>query len=278
MAVIAPKRQWTIKPHAGVQLDRSHPFAIGLQGAWLFNEGGGLGAINLVTSEVGVLTNGPVWQNGALHFDGTNDYVQARAAITIGGNANFTVMARIRTTTLNANGQPIYCERGSSGNDILKFEGPASGAHPGFFITFRNDGGTLKQVFGTTDVHDGAWHTGAVRKVGTTDISVWVDGHLDVASTTAAADTFTNATNETWLGRDKGDSSATFNGDMDFVYCWNRALSDMEIGALTIQPYQLFALPRRMWFAPTAAASTVKFRKTLSGIGTRAGSRQLQGS
>lgn len=78
------KKGWITKPKPGVRIDPTHPLSRGLVGCWLFNEGAGnvLHDISNVQHH-GTLTNmdPPTdWvgsaHGGALHFDGADDFVE----------------------------------------------------------------------------------------------------------------------------------------------------------------------------------------------------------
>jgi hypothetical protein len=96
--------------------------------------------------------------------------------------------------------------------------------------------------------------------------------------TAAIAGTTGSPTERLELGR--SDHNANQGGDYQFTHLniWSRALSTAEVLQLHLDPYA-FLVPV---FEPTfktaaATVSAIVFRKTLSQIGGRVGSRQLQG-
>lgn len=91
----------------------------------------------------------------------------------------------------------------------------------------------------TTDVYDGTWHHIVAEKTGTSEIRVYLDGK-SVASdiTILATGTLANS-GILYVGDDDGDSTNSFNGDIDEVKFYRSALTvdqvalDMNSGSST---------------------------------------------
>lgn len=68
----------------------------------------------------------------------------------------------------------------------------------------------------------------------------------------------------------------TDNANFDYFYFYNRALSQNELNALAFDPFQMFRGSGIAFLQAFAGASSAgAFRKTLSHLGTRTGSRQV---
>ena len=148
----------------------------------------------------------------------TSGYVQCRSSAILSGKSNWVIAAWVKTTSSYANTRPIYCERGATGNDILKMDSNISPTLVGFGVTYRNDAGNLIQLFGATPMNDGIWHRGMLVFTGTA-FSVFFDGRLDATATWASSNTLTDAV-QCRIGSDAGDSSNNFQGEIDGVKLW----------------------------------------------------------
>lgn len=175
----------------------------------------------------GLLVNGPVWSsgivNGALSFDGANDYVRVHGYNGITGMASRTCAAWIKTT--------------KAGSQILNWGSTQVGQK----WTLRvNDDGTFRTeisngyCYGTTSINDGAWHHVAVvlANDGSPDISeavLYVDGVRESAGGVLSCPVNTSGANEVKIGVDISGINSFFAGLMDDVYIFNIALSEAQI-------------------------------------------------
>src|SRR5437899_3184465 len=79
------------------RVDRHHPWAAGLKGAWLFNDGGVV-ATNLVGGPVGSLSGGAFYTVAApgpvISTDGVNDYVTTNQTFLI--TTDFAVVVSVK--------------------------------------------------------------------------------------------------------------------------------------------------------------------------------------
>ena len=92
------------KPFRGVQLNRTHPLAKGLVGCWLFNEATGETAFDLSGhGNNGTLENDVAWGGskfgGSLKFDGVDDYVDCGNDSSLDVTTAFTVSVWVKPNT-----------------------------------------------------------------------------------------------------------------------------------------------------------------------------------
>ncbi|MEK7500082.1 MAG: LamG domain-containing protein [Patescibacteria group bacterium] len=205
--------------------------ASSLVGYWKFDEGTGTSAADSSgNGNTGTLTNGPTWSSTvpttaftnpySVSFDGTDDYVAIGNSITSLGTTAVTVSSWVRTNSIGANQYILDASTdGGSGN--------------GLSVRIR-DNGTIR-----------FWHYNAAanaNSVGTLSANVWY--HVAV--------TWDGTTNRIYIngspdGTNTGDSNSLgsiyqighsnvlggfFNGRLDDVRIYNRALSATEITAL----------------------------------------------
>jgi hypothetical protein len=210
----------------------------GCVGLYMATEMGGTVARDETATNPGTYTGTPTFgrpsvtpgsQTPAVKYNGSGNYVSCKAGTILATLVNASVVCAIRTT-LSGSNRAVYCERGSSGNDIWKFECSSNGT---MRIIHRDDAGTLNQLAATTSNNNGRPHIVALAKTGTS-VQFYRDGLKDGVVTLTGTDTFTNATNESRIGGDKGDGTATFPDDIGFVALFNRALIAGEVGRISV--------------------------------------------
>ena len=183
----------------------------------------------LVNMDAGSWTIGK--QCGGLTFDGVNDYVKITGLKGIRDGLSRTCTAWIKTT--KAPGEII-----SWGNTVTERK----------WIIRVNETGSLRAevqggyLYGTTTLNDGKWHHIAVvlENDGTPNIAdavLYVDGLRDTPAAVVPCTVNTADTLDVSLGVFT-PAPRYFQGQMDEVRVYRRALSDAEIG----QMYQANAL------------------------------------
>ena len=197
----------------------------GLMGYWKLD---GDTADSSSYDRVGTLYGNPVWDpngriNGALKLDGDGDYVKIISYKGISGANSRTVCAWIKT---------------NSGDEILSWGGDGDGekwvfrVRPEGQIRLGVGGGG---IIGSTIVNDGFWHhvAAVLLNDGTpdaNDIKLYVDGIEE--STTSTSQTINTAISYKVKIGVFGSSLRYFNGLIDDVRIYNRALSEEEIDIL----------------------------------------------
>jgi len=195
---------------------------------WRFEEGSGTTAYDWVGDNDGTLTNGPVWTagkvGGALEFDGSNDYVLVAgdASLPYGSTARTVAMwvyTNVSSWDRNAH-TPLHYGLGSTrrafGLDIDYYPNMQ-------FYTWDDD------FYFDAGVPLEGWVHVAIIYDGATGIQAYSQGELRGSKTLAAPlDTgFTDIEIGTYLGL-----GLYFNGRIDEVGIWDRALSAGEIEQL----------------------------------------------
>ena len=149
----------------------------------------------------------------ALHFDGTNDYVEGTNASLPLGNSPRTVEAWFRTSSAaNASIVNYGTDVTNQRFGIIIISGVL------YIVGENNDFTTSSPV-----VTDGVWHHAAVSFDGTT-----IQTYLDGVSVGSAAKTY-NTTGTTFRIGLRMGGGELFTGNIDEVRIWNRALCQSEI-------------------------------------------------
>jgi len=267
-ALLLPRTWGGAALPAGPALNSGHPLAAGLVGGWFLGTGGGslvpnlAGAPTYATSDANVTRGMSMGAPSGIWTTGTSGIVTARSGPLLGGQVNWSIVARIFFPTTGGSGRAIYCERAASGNDILKldYQGLSGAA---LDLTYRNDAGTLIQLAGG-NIHDGAPHQVAGTKRGT-DCRIYVDGvQVNQGTFGSGSDAFTNAGLVSQIGADAGDTNAFWLGSIAYVLVYARVLGLSELEWLRAEPTAVIAPPRPFW--AVAVASANQFARPASDI------------
>ncbi|MGN6647559.1 MAG: DNRLRE domain-containing protein [Cytophaga sp.] len=169
----------------------------------------------------------------ALHFDGSNDYVQAANYSALNtGNGDFTYEARIKASSTQAYMYPtILSDRNAStenGATIFLVPGTDVWSMGKLWI---NINGTNYPCASCPVLTDDSVHAVAVvRKQDT--LKFYVDGTLRQSRTVNSGTGNITATGDVRIGHDLANASNTyFNGDIAEARIWNVARSGTEIAA-----------------------------------------------
>ncbi|WP_298395115.1 LamG-like jellyroll fold domain-containing protein, partial [Flavobacterium sp.] len=172
------------------------------------------------TSRLGVTAN--ILASG-LQFDGVNDYVAINAPASIPvGNSSYTIEAKIKTTVLGSRGIVGWGNYGQV-NQVNALRLDASGLLVNYW--WAND---LIANPSPTNLADGNWHHVVATYDGTTR-KIYIDGILK-AQDVPGVNNIPNASNMQ-IGSTCPTSCGGeyFNGGLDEVRIWNRALCQTEI-------------------------------------------------
>ena len=171
------------------------------------------------------LTEIPTTAAGSLNFDGTNDIVTFSSSITNLNNADFTLEAWINTTGVSQS--IITCANSNTSWEAGErtFYIDATGK-PAFV------GNSCGYVPSTVAVNDGTWHHVALTWDYTTGTSGSAKMYIDGIDRTGSVSYVAAVANvgAFYLGRPNfGETGNYFNGAMDEVRIWSRALCRTEI-------------------------------------------------
>lgn len=264
------QRYGIFKPYGIPTIDWSNPLTQYLAGIWVLN---GSQVTNLVTGEPaiphGTVSPKPYAQGLSSYFQGqfnvatANNYYITRNARTLGGSASWTVMAATLLASghdcngsANSNGEDIYNERGTSGNDIIKLQLCAGNtAFENIGITYRNDAGTLIQIgYSPVVAADNKVHVYAATKNGSggsgnvlvyRDAVALTGGCLtSCTGNWTSNDNFTDATVKTYIGTDPTTTAEQYPDGVLLVLVWKTALSKAAVVSLSQNPYQFLIFPQ----------------------------------
>ncbi len=203
-------------------------------GYWKLDEGTGtIAQDSSGNGNDGTLTNGPTWStgqlNGALQFDGIDDYVNISHAPSL-QPANVTVSAWIKPTSIST--YDVVLNKVANG---IWDDGYGLEVSKNSKMSFRINDENSPSNFAETSVSTGVW----THVVGTYDgsvIRIYKDGIL--AASTSNTNGITYAGGNVGIGDSAQgpDPSTKFTGLIDDVRIYNRALSASEVLGLFFNP------------------------------------------
>ena len=211
--------------------------AAGLVAGYAFNEGSGTTAADASGSGLtGTLTNGAGWGTGrnagGVLLDGVDDFVELGNPAPLQLTGSMTVSAWVNSAAFPVDDAAIVSKRASGETgyqlDTTIDRGPRT---LGFKLT-NSSGGTMFR-YGATTLQANTWYfvTG-VYDAGTSALHVYLNGQLDdgtLLGTVTA--TQQNSTANVNIGRRPIGNTYNFNGRIDDVRIYGRALSQTEIQA-----------------------------------------------
>lgn len=253
-----------IKPKPGIQLNRAHPLAQGLEAYWPMNEGSGTVTRDVVGGKPGTLTNFALagsstsgWtgtrMGGGLRFDGTDDYVNIGTDYQkyIKYDKSFSVSIWFTFSAVAASYYSLIgAVRDTGGYD--SFEIRKSSSHRIEFLlwTYAGGGNTNGYNWGS-DVQTfivGKLYNVTVTYNGTgtsTAGNIYINGNSVYSGT--IVNNFGDLTSsfsaqldgiDLWIGRRNYTSpDMPFPGVIDSVRFYNRVLNQSEIQILMTNPH-----------------------------------------
>lgn len=228
------------KPPMGWPLDLSEPINDGLVGYWLFNEGSGNKVFDLSENgHTGTFQGtAPSWTSGkfgsAVLLPGTDESIDIGTSSVLDVAGPFTLSVWIKYTSSTPN-------MGIVANFFPYTKGYmiASSSTAGR-IVFSCYGSGFNDLFYTPTLNDGIWHHIVGVDTGVGHI-IYIDGVYGNSDSNVFAKGI--PTGETFEIGDRRDSGVPFNGQIDNVAIWNRALSASEIALLYQFPFYGFLNP-----------------------------------
>jgi len=165
----------------------------------------------------------------AIHLRGLNDYVEITGYKGILGSNAFSITTWVKTTYIGDDTQEIVYYGTHSGGQRCEFR-----IHDSGHIRMGNGAG---QVEGLTAVTDGGWHHVAATIIenatnSSSDVRIYVDGQNDTQESTDP-DAFNLVADwDVTIGYRPSQNDRFFNGQIDDVRIYDRALSQEEMAWL----------------------------------------------
>jgi hypothetical protein len=213
----------------------------GCVASWSFNEGSGSTVYDSSGNGNTGTIYGATWVDGkvgkALSFDGVDDYVNFPNSSSLNDySGGLTLMAWIKTDTVSKYQQHIIAKGNGLG---YPGEDYAIALQPGDDLLFFIGGTVAWVVYGVYPdaITPNEWYHVAATWNGT-EWAIYVNGTLKASGGNQSNSTLNFSSNPLCVGREPGWPSTSFEGIIDEVRIYNRALSSDEIFAAYATPAQ----------------------------------------
>jgi hypothetical protein len=243
-----------IKPPPGTPINPLHPLSKGLVGYWLFNEGAGSRANDISGhGNHGTLENmSPNAQDsgwggskfgGGLQFDGVNDYVNCGSDESLDITEAITVEAWVKSNTVAGYHAIVAKDNASIGDGWWIYQiGDELGVEARYGASWDN-------TITTTDVFTVNQYAHVSFTFNKENTILYVNGVEIIRE--AHTDSIQSNNHTVRIGVDERGNVDLFNGSIDSVRIYNRALSAEEIKILYHDPFcNLLRVPVR--YVPAA--------------------------
>ena len=224
----------------------------GLAGYWKFDEGSGTATADSSGNNLlGTLTNGPTWTtsgkiNDALSFTAaSNQFIDLGAPSALRVSGSYTVSAWVRPASLPTSGNVymIFSSADSGGSDQWDLMatnnwggGGCATAAAQFGLGFDSGGGYQCLASSGLTLNTGQWyHVAAVWDASASMQYVYVNGALAGRQSTGGNKPTGGAVSDIAIGASGCCGNIdNFNGVIDDVRYYKRALSDAEVAKLAM--------------------------------------------
>ena len=224
------------KPAYPPTLNVARAASLGLVGAWLSHKGSGILAYDSSgNAKHATLVGGVVWTtggfDGALHYDGGTGY-GALGYHAVHNPPHMSIVAWIKPDVAGVKRQ-IFSKDDAVAPVHRAWQFRTFTTGEVSLIVFK-DNTTWVTATGTTVVPTGSYH----QVVGTYDgvnAKVYYDAGLE--DTKALAGTVNSETNDVFIGKAETAVPGFFDGVIDHVFLFNKALDQTEIDTLFADPF-----------------------------------------
>jgi hypothetical protein len=250
----------------GPSLNRSHPLARGLVGCWkvMPQRRGGVTWQDLCERNNGTLTNASTptaWSGdtyrggfGSIAFDGTDDYVNVPSGFTrtIAGLVQFSITLWFKANSFS-NSPLIYTIPNGAG-DLGFLETNSTGSQ--LFWGVRSTAAAQNSARTYTSTVTGGWrHVAVVKTAAGDNGNLYLDGVLQTSYTGTLYDNPSTAS-DILFGK-YSSAGLEFNGNLDDIRFYDRALSADEAKAIYREPNAVLNYRRAFWDVPVSAQSAL---------------------
>lgn len=244
---------------ASVQLlaPASTPAPTEMAGYWPFEEGAGTSTADLSGNGRTATLQGAQWttsgkSGNALSFNGRDSYVNAGTFDLTGNAMSISAWFKVNSFPAGSDARIISKARGAGEQDHIFMFSLYTGYRQALRLRLKTDGTTKTLIAPEGPITAGVWVHAVATYDGTT-ARLYKDG-VQVGSMPMSGAITTDSSVPVWIGLNP-DGSNPFDGLIDQVRVYNRALSPAEIQALA-QSDSAPTIPVAVSVSPTAASLT----------------------
>jgi uncharacterized repeat protein (TIGR01451 family) len=222
--------------------------------SYSFEEGAGTTTADASGNNPGTLVNGPTWTTAgrigkALSFDGSNDYVDIGNGAQLQITGSMSISAWIFPTAHPNDDATIVSRRDSKRIGFQLDTSVDTGART---VSLKLSNGAR---YGATTLQTNRWyHVAGVYDAAARTVHVYLNGVLDDSTNRAVTPSGSQANSvvNVYIGRRPSGNGYEFQGTIDEVTIYDRALSQSEITAL----FNAGALDTEAPTAPTSLTAS----------------------
>jgi hypothetical protein len=244
------------KPLLGVPVNWSHPLARGLVRAWIMNENGGTFVYDRCARIAANFSGAPTWAAGKygsrIECDGNDDSIDNTAILPFTNYPFTIIVSAIRCSGSYSN---IY---GVNQTGVNITRAGMNCSSTGFLTGYVYSGSSGGDVQSVTTFAVGDEYWGAFVGYSSNNRSMYVNGKYEANTTTAK--NFPTGLNSESFARHWGAGGAPYcyAAKFNYVYTYNRALTDAEIAWLYREPFAMFDRPSiGLLYVPPAGGQTI---------------------
>jgi len=220
-----------------------------LVGWWKFDDGTGTTAVDSSGNGNDATVYGDPqwidgWLDGAIQFDGVDDYVELPIGSMISSLTNSTFLIWANFANTGGAWQRIWDF--GSGEQINMFLTPRIGTgDPMRFAITETSYADEDQTTAPNTLASGWHHVAVIIDIDNNAHRLYLDGELVAENTDARYSPSTlGETTQNWLGRSQYVADGYFVGSLDDFQIYNHAMSANEIRTITIENFQQAWEPR----------------------------------
>lgn len=240
-------RSHTEKPPLGAQINWNHPLAQGLRICHLFAEGGGQ-PMNRVNNRIATRTNGPTWAPHGMRFAHGSDQ-----SLVVGNvpeaqiTGSLTIVAYFRSFD-EGTGQTIVSKDNNAGGRAYTLDFDTQADRQIRFYINGGGGGTSDPILNSGnagfDLVNNRWYQVVATFKPGSFIRLYIDGKLWASGTANYSNIPAATANLRYGRRDYSGAEAPMEGEISYVYLYNRPFTSAEVKQLYVSPYSIF-VPQR---------------------------------
>ena len=246
-----------IKPALGTPIQRGHPLARGLIGAWLFNEGGGIRVHDLSGHHGtdGTIITSLDWVAGntgpALYYNGVGYVRLWRESVT--SLSQFSICGHFQVKAAHETSR-LYIEYNA------KVDISIARASNDLHITALRDYDTTNATASSSNFFLTGYNSNFIHFVCVFDNGTWtiyIDGEDDTQSGVPGVGSMVGQGGDSarWRIGDSYFGTTEHDGNIETFSIYNRALSALEAAELYRTPYIMYARnPIELWAAEGGGA------------------------
>jgi len=198
----------------------------------------------MVAGGIGLFQNHTKWRGQSIQFDGTDDYIDC-GDILNSLALPLTIAVRVTPFTAAGVNTGIFATDSAATGNIVGFQ--IARSTPGLaYWAYGDNTGTgsanIRAGTGSTVLVQYRPYSAAFVVRGQTDSDIYLDGRPETVTYAGSCGAMVHNSAVCTIGR-RAYPVTYWNGTIDYVYVYTRALTAVEVAQLAAEPYAMFLAP-----------------------------------